>query len=198
MNFDRLLIMGKLSEALSGGADVMAKRLLGCRLSRTFADQRVVCTIVETEAYDESDPASHSYRGMTPRNCVMFGEAGHLYVYLSYGIHCCMNIVTGAEGHASAALIRAVEPESGLELIKANRPNVRKEKMLTNGPGKLCEALAIGMEFNGHNLTRKPITLSLERPLASSEIVAGRRIGITRAMDRRWRFYVRNNPCVSA
>jgi len=189
--------MGKLSEALSGGTDLMAKRLLGCHLSRTFAHQRVVCMIVETEAYDELDPASHSYRGITPRNSVMFEEAGHLYVYLSYGIHCCMNIVTGAEGHASAALIRAVEPESGLELIKANRPNVRKEKMLTNGPGKVCEALAIGLEFNGHDLTREPITLSLDKPLAPSQIAASTRIGITRAMDRKWRFYIKGNSFVS-
>jgi DNA-3-methyladenine glycosylase len=189
--------MGNLTEALSGRADLMAKRLLGCHLNRTFAHQKVVCMIVETEAYDELDPASHSYRGITPRNSVMFEEAGHLYVYLSYGIHRCMNIVTGPEGHASATLIRAVEPENGLELIKANRPNVRKEKMLTNGPGKLCEALAIGLECNGHDLTKEPITLSLDEPLAPSQIAVSTRIGITRAMDRKWRFYIKDNPFVS-
>jgi DNA-3-methyladenine glycosylase len=189
--------MVELSEALSGRADLMAKRLLGCHLSRTIAGHMMVCKIVETEAYDQSDPASHSYRGLTPRNKVMFEKAGHLYIYQSYGIHFCMNVVTGVEGHASAALIRAVEPESGLELIKANRPHVSKEKMLTNGPGKVCAALAIGLEFNGHDLTSEPITLSLGNPLVPSQIAASTRIGITRAVDRRWRFYMKDNPFVS-
>ena len=127
----------------------------------------------------------------------MFGEAGYLYVYFSYGIHYCMNVVTGVEGHASAVLIRAVEPISGLDAIRANRPNISKERMLTNGPGKVCQALAVDLDFNGHDLTRQPLTLTLRSRLASSQIVIGPRIGITKAADVPWRFFVKDNPYVS-
>ena len=189
--------MRNLSKALSGDPDSVAKRLLGCYINRSLGNKKIVCKIVETEAYDQLDPASHSYRGMTPRNSIMFGEAGYLYVYFSYGIHYCMNVVTGVEGHASAVLIRAVEPISGLDAIRANRPNISKERMLTNGPGKVCQALAVDLDFNGHDLTRQPLTLTLRSRLASSQIVIGPRIGITKAADVPWRFFVKDNPYVS-
>ena len=189
--------MRNLSKALSGDPDSVAKRLLGCYINRSLGNKKIVCKIVETEAYDQLDPASHSYRGMTPRNSIMFGEAGYLYVYFSYGIHYCMNVVTGVEGHASAVLIRAVEPISGLDAIRANRPNISKERMLTNGPGKVCQALAVDLDFNGHDLTRQPLTLTLRSRLASSQIVIGPRIGITKAADLPWRFFVKDNPYVS-
>ena len=187
----------ELSQALSGNPDSMAKRLLGCYLNRRLGNKKIVCKIVETEAYDQLDPASHSYRGMTPRNSVMFGEAGYLYVYFSYGIHYCMNIVTGEEGHASAVLIRAVEPISGLDTIRSNRPKISKDRILTNGPGKVCQALAIDLDFNGHDLTKQPLTLTLHSRLASSQISIGTRVGITKAADLQWRFFVKDNPYVS-
>lgn len=189
--------MTELSKALLGSPDAVARRLLACHFVRNIDDTTVVCKIVETEAYDQSDPASHSYRGMTPRNRVMFGEAGFLYVYFTYGMHYCMNVVTGEEGHASAALIRAVEPISGLEIIKANRPKIANETMLTNGPGKVCQALAIGPEFNGHDLSEKPLTLTLTNPLEPSDVVTSPRIGISRAQDVKWRFSIRHNSYVS-
>ena len=189
--------MRVLAEALSGSADAMARRLLACHLVRTIGETTVVCRIVETEAYDQLDPASHSYRGMTPRNRVMFGEAGFVYVYFSYGLHYCMNVVTGPEGHAAAALIRAVEPLDGLDTIKANRPKISKETMLTNGPGKVCQALGVGPELNGHDLSEWPLTLVLQTQLPSSDIVTSPRIGISRAQDVKWRFSVKGNPYVS-
>jgi DNA-3-methyladenine glycosylase len=189
--------MGELSKALEGPPQRMAQRLLGCRLTRNIDGKEVVCQIVEVEAYDQSEPASHSYGGLTPRNSIMFGQAGYLYVYLSYGIHYCMNVVTGVEGHASAVLIRAVEPLVGLDVIRANRPKIKKETMLTNGPGKACQALAIDLSFNGHDLRKKPMTLSLTRQLISSRIATSTRIGITRAVDLKWRFYIKGNPYVS-
>lgn len=189
--------MAELSEALAGPPEVMAERLLGSHLTRTINNEEVVCKIVETEAYDQSEPASHSYGGLTRRNSIMFGKAGYLYVYLSYGIHNCMNVVTGVEGHASAVLIRAVEPLAGLDVVRANRPNILKEAMLTNGPGKACQALAIDLSFNGHDLRKKPMVLSLRRQLAPSRIATSTRIGITRATDLKWRFYIKDNPYVS-
>jgi DNA-3-methyladenine glycosylase len=189
--------MTELREALSGGAPEMAVRLLGCSLTRTVGDRSVVCRIVETEAYDQSDPASHSYRGMTPRNRVMFGPAGVAYVYLSYGLHHCMNVVTGPEGRAAGALIRAVEPVAGLDVIRANRPAVTRATMLTNGPGKLCQGLGIGPEFNGHDLERAPLTLTLLTPSAPGDVVTTTRIGLSRARDVAWRFHLRGNPYVS-
>jgi DNA-3-methyladenine glycosylase len=189
--------MRNLSKALGGNPDSVAKRLLGCHLNRRLGNKKIVCKIVETEAYDQLDPASHSYRGMTPRSSIMFGEAGYLYVYFSYGIHYCMNIVTGVEGHASAVLIRAVEPISGLETIRSNRPKISKDRMLTNGPGKVCQALAIDRDFNGHDLTKQPLTLTLQSRLASSQIMTGKRIGITKGVDLQWRFFVKDNSYVS-
>jgi DNA-3-methyladenine glycosylase len=185
------------SKVLGGPPQKMAERLLGCHLTRTIDGADVVCKIVEVEAYDQSEPASHSYGGMTPRNRIMFGEAGYLYVYLSYGIHYCMNIVTGAEGHASAVLIRAVEPLVGLDVIRANRPKISKETMLTNGPGKVCQSLAVDLRCNGHDLSKKPLVLSLRRRLDRSRIATTKRIGISRATDLKWRFSIKNNPYVS-
>jgi DNA-3-methyladenine glycosylase len=189
--------MGRLSRVLGGPPQLMAERLLGCHLTRTIDGEEVVCKIVEVEAYDQSEPASHSYGGLTPRNSIMFGEAGYLYVYLSYGIHCCMNVVTGVEGHASAVLIRAVQPLAGLDVIRANRPKILSDTMLTNGPGKACQALAIDLSFNGHDLRKKPMILSFRRQLIPSRIATTTRIGITKAVDLKWRFYIKNNPYVS-
>ncbi len=186
-----------LEAILATAPDEAAKRLLGSYLVRTIDESDIVCRIVETEAYDQNDPASHSYRGRTPRNSVMFGSSGFAYVYFTYGMHYCFNVVTGPKGYASAVLIRALQPLVGLELIRANRRDIAKEEDLTNGPGKLCQALSIGREFNGQDLTRRPLRLEIKPPLKSSEVVRATRIGITRAKDRKWRFYIKDNAYVS-
>jgi DNA-3-methyladenine glycosylase len=190
-------MMSDLEKTLSVSPDTAARRLLGSYLVRTLDDQEVIVKIVETEAYDQDDPASHSYRSITARTEVMFGPAGYLYVYFTYGMHHCMNIVVGAKSHGAAVLIRAVEPISGLELIKANRHNITDDLMLTNGPGKVCQALAIGREFNGQDLTKKPVKLILKPALNNKDISLSTRIGISQATELKWRFYIKDNPYVS-
>jgi DNA-3-methyladenine glycosylase len=156
----------------------------------------MVGRIVETEAYDQSDAASHSYKGRTPRVDVMFGPPGHLYVYFTYGMHYCGNIVTGSEGHGSGVLIRAIEPLQGLEIMEQNRGG-KNGIELTNGPAKFCQAYRIDRSWNGHDLTKKPLVLDLLPPLPQETIVQTTRIGITQAKDVPWRFYIKDNPYVS-
>lgn len=186
-----------------GRAEQVAPRLLGCELACTVGNQIVRCKIVETEAYDQSDAASHSYKGETPRTGVMFGPPSHLYVYFTYGMHYCCNIVCGEEGVGSAVLIRAVEPLNGLATLATNRKldlsrlTDRQVVTITNGPAKLCQALAIDKRLNGHNLHESPVRLVLKPALNEQEIVRTTRIGITKAMDMPWRFYIAGNPFVS-
>ncbi|HEY1645868.1 MAG TPA: DNA-3-methyladenine glycosylase [Candidatus Saccharimonadales bacterium] len=189
--------MNSLTKDLSTPPDVAARRLLGSYLTRFIDGQEIVCSIVETEAYDQDEPASHSYRGVTPRTEVMFGSAGYAYVYFTYGMHYCLNVVTGSENHGSAVLIRALQPIKGLDIIKANRQKITSELMLTNGPGKLCQALAIGREFSGHDLTKSPVILTLRPALESKDIKSSPRIGISQAKNIKWRFYIKDNPYVS-
>lgn len=172
-----------------------ARRLLGCELIRTLNGQEARVRIVETEAYHQSDAASHSYNGRTQRTDVMFGPAGHLYVYFTYGMHYCCNVVTGPEGEGSGVLIRAVEPISGEDILRENRQKRGVE--LTNGPAKLCQALSIAKEMNGHNLMHEPFRLELQAPLQPAAIVATPRIGISKAVDVPWRFYVAGSKYVS-
>lgn len=183
-------------QELNGPSDEVAPRLLGCLLVREIDGHRLVGRIVETEAYDQSDAASHSYAGRTPRTDVMFGPAGHLYVYFTYGMHYCMNVVCGPEGQGAAVLIRALEPVEGLEYMAANRRG-KTGVELTNGPAKVCQALGIDRQWNGHDLRHEPLQLVLQPPLETSEIVQTTRIGITKAADVPWRFYVRDSPYVS-
>ena len=141
--------------------------------------------IVETEAYTADDPASHSRLGRTPRNAVMFGPPGRLYVYLSYGIHCCANVVTGAEGDGQAVLIRAIEPLAGVEEMLLRRGRTP----LADGPGKLCRALGIGLGDNGAVLCAPgPIGLFDDGTEPPSDPIVGPRVGITKAVDVPWRF----------
>ena len=181
---------------LNGVAEEVAPRLLGSLFVRELDGQRLVGKIVETEAYDQTDAASHSYRGQTPRTKVMFGPSGHLYVYFTYGMHYCMNVVVGPAGHGAAVLIRAIEPIEGEEVMSQNRRGITGEN-ITNGPAKLCYALAIDKQWNGHDLRQPPLRLVLQPPVSPSEIVRTSRIGITNAMDKPWRFYLKDNMYVS-
>lgn len=172
-----------------------AKRLLGCELVRTLEDGEIRVRIVETEAYHQSDAASHSYSGRSQRNDVMFGPAGHLYVYFTYGMHYCCNVVTGPAGEGSAVLIRAVEPIDGERYMRQNRPKQGID--LSNGPAKLCQTLGIRMDMNGHDLRRDPFRLVVKTELDSDAIVTTTRVGISKARDVPWRFYENDNAYVS-
>jgi DNA-3-methyladenine glycosylase len=186
----------ELSEILLAPPEVAAPRLLGCLLVREYGGHRLAGRIVETEAYAEHDAASHSYRGRTPRTEIMFGAPGHLYVYFTYGMHYCANVVTGPEGFGSAVLIRAIEPLEGLDEMSLNRHGLHGEQ-LTNGPAKFCQAFAIDKDLNGHDLRQLPLQLLLGPAVPKDAIVQTTRIGISQATDVPWRFYIRGNNYVS-
>lgn len=177
-------------------ASEAAKRLLGCELERELDGEMVRVCIVETEAYDETDAASHSYKGRTQRTDVMFGPAGHLYVYFTYGMHYCCNIVVGEEVYGAAVLIRAVEPLEG-EAVLARRRGGKTGVALTNGPAKTCQALGITKQLNGHDLQKSPLILRM-KPALKTDVVQTTRIGISQAKEVPWRFYIRANSYVSA
>jgi DNA-3-methyladenine glycosylase len=179
----------------------MAWDLLGKRLVRVLNGQRLSGIIVETEAYTgEADGACHASRGRTARTEVMYGPPGHAYVYFIYGMHHCFNVVTEEEGFPAAVLIRALEPLEGLERMRRHRPG-RPDDQLTNGPGKLCAALAIDRTLNGVDLCISQVFFIEEgRTVADEEIATGPRIGIRSdevARSRPWRFYIKGNRCVS-
>ena len=173
-----------------------ARRLLGCLFERELDGQRMLFRIVETEAYDQTDAASHAYNGRTPRSDVMFGPAGRLYVYFTYGMHYCCNVVAGEEGYGAGALIRAVEPLEEYPVLTERRKG-RGGIELTNGPAKLCQALGIDRQMNGHRLDAVPLRLLIQPPLPDDQIVTTHRIGISKAKDTQWRFYIAGNPYVS-
>jgi DNA-3-methyladenine glycosylase len=153
--------------------------------------------IVETEAYEAADPACHAYIGKTARNEVLFGPPGHAYVYLSYGIHSLLNFVTEPEGRASAVLIRALEPSRGIEAMRERRSRDQISE-LCSGPGKLTEALGVGLELNGADLFAPPFELRAPAGRwATAEVITGPRIGITKAAELPWRYCVKRNRFVS-
>lgn len=172
----------------------VAPFLLGAVLKR----DRQAGVIVEVEAYGaEDDPASHSYRGMTARNQAMFGPAGGLYVYLIYGMHLCANVVCGPEGVGGAVLIRALRPTVGLPAMRRNRPKATTDDQLCSGPGKLTAALGITRDDDGTDLATGPVRLASGDAVDASRIVAGPRVGISKAADRPWRFAVIDDANVS-
>ena len=168
----------------------VAPDLIGAMLLFNGAGGR----IVEVEAYHHTDPAAHSYRGPTDRNAVMFGPPGYAYVYRSYGIHWCLNFVCEPKGSASAVLLRAIEPSVGLATMRRRR-GVTDERLLCAGPGRLCEALKITAAHNGLPLDAPPFELFARQ--GAAEIVAGPRIGITKAVDRPWRYGLKGSRFLS-
>ena len=200
---------------LENPSDVAAPLLLGCTLTRTITlngeKHKLVARIVETEAYDQDDPASHAFGGPSDRNAAMFGPAGHLYVYVSYGMHHCCNVVCGPEGFGSGCLVRAVEPLDGVEVIRELREAGRagkeqaerarkhplKLRDLTNGPGKVCAALGIDKELYGHELTVEPLVLEFAPLLPGETIGCSPRVGISKNIDAPKRFFIEGNEFVS-
>jgi DNA-3-methyladenine glycosylase len=150
--------------------------------------------IVEVEAYDRTDPASHGYRGRTVRNAVMFGPPGHAYVYRSYGLHWCLNLVCEEEGTPSAVLVRALEPAHGIEHMRARR-GLSEPRLLCAGPGRLCEALAVTREHDGLALDRAPFRV--EPRQNEPEVATAPRIGISRAVDLPWRYVLAGSRYLS-
>ena len=171
----------------------VARDLIGC----TVAHGETAGVIVETESYHADDPACHAFGGPTPRSSVLFGPPAHAYVYLSYGIHSLLNFVAEPEGEAAAVLIRALEPVAGIDTMRARR-GIERIEDLCSGPGKLTEALAIGLELNGVSLGEGPIeVLGREPGRDDPTIVTGPRIGITKAVEHPWRFCAAGSPFVS-
>jgi DNA-3-methyladenine glycosylase len=170
----------------------VARDLIGCRLF--YAD----CggTIVETESYERDDPACHAYVGLTKRTEPLFGPPGRAYVYLSYGIHSLLNFVAEPEGDAAAALIRALEPTAELDAMRSRRGK-RPDTDLCSGPGKLTEALGIGLEADGADLSTDPFLLLPPEPGWSGEVITSPRVGISKATERPWRFSLAGSPYVS-
>ena len=208
---------------LENPSDVAAPLLLGCTLTRTITlngeKHKLVARIVETEAYDQDDPASHAFGGPSERNAAMFGPAGHLYVYVSYGMHHCCNVVCGPEGFGSGCLVRAVEPLEGVEVMrelreagragKAHTGHAGKEQAerarkhplklrdLTNGPGKVCAALDIDKGLYGHDLTVEPLVLEFAPLLPGETIGSSPRVGISKNANAQKRFFIEGNEFVS-
>ena len=176
----------------------VAEELLGKKLVRHTDNTRLVGKIVEVEAYRGSDdPGSHAYRGMTPRNRLMFGKGGFAYVYFTYGMHYCFNVVTARQNALGAVLIRALEPLNGIETMRKNRGN-KNLLNLTNGPAKLTEAMNITKKQNGLDLTRSKELFICEPEVKENfEFVSTKRIGIKVGVDKPWRFYVKDNKFVS-
>ena len=181
---------------LNNPVETVAERLLGCFFERNLGGRRMLARIVETEAYDEGDAASHSHRGRTARTEVMFGEAGYLYVYFTYGMHYCCNVVTGEAGHGSAVLIRAVEPVEGIDSMEERRG--LHGRNLTNGPAKLCQALGIDRALDGADLVDGGHVQILDDGAPPPDRpVQGVRVGISVAREHPWRWYVDGEPNVS-
>jgi len=189
-------------EWYAGAVLEVARRLLGKVVAHRTPEGLTAGVIVEVEAYGGvDDPASHAYAGQTARNSVMFGPPGRAYVYFTYGMHCCLNVVTGAQGSASAVLLRALEPLAGIELMRARRGARIRDRDLCRGPGRLCQALGVSLAQNGADLRSADLWIATVPDRAEQEtgvgIATSPRIGIARAADRPWRLYLSGSPYVS-
>jgi len=178
--------------------ELVAKELVGKKLVRIIYESkdkmyRLSGLIVETEAYGfDEDPASHAYRGLTPRNTPMFGEAGHAYIYFTYGNYYCVNVsARSSEVKAGAVLIRALQPLEGIHIMKILR-NTNDELSLSSGPGKLTQALRIDKSLNGHDMTNARAQLHIENGINPQKIISSSRIGIRVAREKKWRFILAN------
>jgi DNA-3-methyladenine glycosylase len=189
-----------LTEAdLLGPVDVVAPSLLGCWLVTDRPEGRVALRLTEVEAYsgEGQDPASHAHRGPTPRAEIMFGPPGRLYVYFSYGVHWCANVVVGPEGRGAAVLLRAGEVVVGEHLARARRPAARVARDLARGPARLTQALDIGPDDKGADLLSPGSSVTLHLGPAPATVSAGPRVGISLATDLPWRFWETGAPSVS-
>ncbi len=177
-------------------SDMAARHLLGCEIWRTLPSGEVLkARIVETESYNQDDPASHTFKGESPRNRAMFGESGHAYIYFTYGMHWCLNVTAGPKGYGAGALIRGAEPLEGIATMQSNR-KLQMVIQLTNGPAKLTQALAIDKSLYEHDLTQPPLQI-FEPRKREFGIIQTTRIGISQAVHKIARFYIKDNPFVS-
>jgi DNA-3-methyladenine glycosylase len=182
-------------------AQVVAPELLGCVVESSTPEGLVAVRLTEVEAYaGEDDAASHAWRGPTPRTEVMFGPPGHVYVYFTYGMHWCANLVCASDGVAAAVLLRAGEVVVGEDLARARRGPKPPVRRLASGPANLASALGLDGSWHGSDVTAASGRLRVRRGAAAAaeEVVAGPRVGITRAVDVAWRFSLRDDPTVSA
>jgi DNA-3-methyladenine glycosylase len=186
------------ADVLAGPVLDVAPQLLDAVLRHETEEGTVVVRLTEVEAYaGEHDPGSHAYRGRTRRNQVMFGPPGHLYVYFTYGMHHCCNVVVGEDGHASAVLLRAGEVVEGHALARARRP-AGPDRDLARGPARLCQALAIDLDDNGASLAQGPLRLTLpRRRVDPGRVRTGPRVGLRHAAEQPWRFWIADEPTVS-
>ena len=176
---------------------MLARDLLGRIIFYRTAEGLLAGRIVETEAYTgAADPASHAFRGRTARNAVMFGPAGHAYIYFSYGMHHCLNVTAEVPGTAGAVLLRALEPLAGMDLMRA-RGERGPESRLLSGPGKIGRGFGLTLNDNGRDFTRGPLGIAAGSPVLDREVATSRRIGISRAVDLPYRFAVLGSRCVS-
>ena len=179
--------------------DIVSRELLGAILECTTPEGVTRGRIVETEAYlGPDDPACHAVAGVTSRTEHLFGPPGRAYVYFIYGMYWCFNAVTRERGHGSAVLVRAVSPTDGIELMRHRRPRVKRDRDLTNGPGKLCLAMGIVGDMSGSSLRTGPIIIREGSDVSDEEVVVTPRIGITRAAEWPLRYLIRDDPYVSA
>ena len=191
--------MADLLSVLSGPVLDAAPGLLGSVLTTDSPDGAVAVRLTEVEAYDgPNDPGSHAYRGPSPRNEVMFGPPGRLYVYFTYGMHFCMNVVCGPVGQPSAVLLRAGEIVAGVELARSRRGGVAKDRDLARGPARMCVALGIDRQHNGVDLLDPASPVRLSIGSFDGPVSAGPRVGLRAAADRPWRFWGTDEPSVSA
>jgi DNA-3-methyladenine glycosylase len=178
--------------------EAVSRELLGAVLESTTADGVTRGIIVETEAYlGPHDPACHAVAGITARTEHLFGPPGRAYVYLIYGMYWCFNAVTRERGHGSAVLVRAVSPTDGMELMRRRRPKVKRDRDLTNGPGKLCLAMGIVGAMSGTSLQTGPVVIRRGSDVPDGDVVVTPRIGINVAADWPLRYFVRDDPFVS-